>query len=344
MSERQLPLGKLPPELLLRMFSQAPRKDPRLLLGPGIGIDCAVVDLGSSLLVLKSDPITFASDHIGWYVVQVCCNDIATTGAQPRWFLSTLLLPEEKADEELVMTISSQIYQACDALDISVVGGHTEVTYGLDRPIIMGTLIGEVTRERLVTPRGSRPGDRILLTKSIPIEAIAILAREFSQQLKSDLTENELAQAAAYLYQPGISIWRDAQVALAAGKITAMHDATEGGLNAALWEMAEASGCSLTVDLSAVPIAALSSKICVHFGIDAFAAIASGALLLTAAREDAPHICHALETEGIGCCEIGAVEEGAAAVWHVTSGIRTLLYRPPRDEIARLFEETTPDQ
>ena len=178
-----LPIGKLPADLLSRLLEKATVQDPRVLLGPGIGIDCAVIDTGDTLLVLKSDPVTFTTEDIGWYAVQVNANDIATTGATPRWFLITLLLPETKTTPELVENIFDQLSNACQDIGASLVGGHTEVTYGLDRPILMGTLIGEVDRDRLVTPRGAESGDRLLLTKGVPIEATAILAREFGEEL-----------------------------------------------------------------------------------------------------------------------------------------------------------------
>src|SRR5512141_40767 len=107
-----LPLGKLPPDFLARLLAGAPIKDSRVLYGPGIGLDCAVIDLGERMLVFKSDPITFATDDIGWYAVQVNANDIATTGAAPRWMLATLLLPENATSQASVETIFSQIYQA----------------------------------------------------------------------------------------------------------------------------------------------------------------------------------------------------------------------------------------
>jgi hydrogenase expression/formation protein HypE len=237
-----LPLGKLPPELLARLLAKAPVNDPRVLLGPGIGLDCAVIDLGTQVLVFKSDPITFATDDIGWYAVQINANDVATTGADPRWMLATLLLPEKQTTPALAEKIFDQLVRAANDLQISVVGGHTEVTYGLNRPILVGTLIGEVQRENLVTPAAVQPGDRLLLTKGVPIEGTALLAREFPGRLRPALSEAEIETAAAYLYQPGISVVRDARIATRAGRVTAMHDPTEGGLASALWELAEASG------------------------------------------------------------------------------------------------------
>ena len=333
-----LPVGKLPPDLLVQYLSKAPILDPRVLQGPGVGLDCAILDFGDTLLALKSDPITFATAEIGWYGVQVNANDIATSGARPRWFLVTLLLPEKAATAQLAGQISDQIFRACQAMGVSVIGGHTEITYDIDRPIFVGTMIGEVSRERLVTSRGARPGDRILLTKGVPIEATAILAREFPDRLRQFVTPTELRQAQNFLYAPGISVLQDALVAVDAGRVTAMHDPTEGGLATALWELAEASQCMLTIDPGAVPVPVLSERICREFGLDPLAAIASGALLLTAAAQDALRICQALGAESISCTEIGGVDAGPVAVWQSTPAGRRPLPRPQRDAIARLFE------
>lgn len=333
-----LPVGKLPPELLTQLLSRAPLLDGRILLGPGVGLDCAVVELGERLLVFKTDPITFATDEIGWYAVQVNANDIVTTGAVPRWFLASLLLPEGIATPALTETIFEQIYRACRELGISVIGGHTEVTYGLERPILAGALIGEVDKERLVTPRGLCPADRLLLTKGVPIEATAILGRELPHHLAASLTPAQIEQARNYLYEPGISVVRDAQIALQTGAVHAMHDPTEGGLYAAVWELAQASGFSLVIDPRAVPVPELARQACAALGIDPLGAIASGALLLAAPPQDADRIRLALASEGIPCADIGWVEAGPPAAWQAVNGKRSPLPRPERDEIARLFD------
>jgi thiamin-phosphate kinase len=333
-----LPVGKLPLDLLARLLDAAPSTDPRVLLGPGIGLDCAVVDFGEKLLVLKSDPITFATEEIGWYAVQINANDIATTGARPRWMLVTLLLPEGKTTPETAERIAGQVYAAAQAAGVTVIGGHTEITFGLDRPILSGTMIGEVEREKLITPQGARPGDRLLLTKGVPIEGAALLALELPERLSGAFSPAELEQAARFLHDPGISVLREAQIAVQAGKVTAMHDPTEGGLAAALWELAAASGCSLAVDLERIPVLPLAARMCAVLGLNPLACLASGALLLAARPEDAASIQRAVEEAGILCAEIGAVEPGPPAVWSYTSTGRTPLPRPERDEIARLFE------
>lgn len=327
----------MPPEALARLLSQPPVFDPRVMIPAGVGLDCSVVDLGSTLLAFKTDPITFTADSIGWYAVQVNANDIATTGGKPMWFLLTLLLPEQGATQEMVEGIADQVYTACREMGVSLIGGHTEITYGLDRPILVGTMIGEVERENLVTARGARPGDRLLLTKGVPIEATAILAREFPDRLEGVLEPEEVVQARDFLYIPGISVLKEARLAVAAGKVTAMHDPTEGGLAAALWELAEASGRTLIVDLEAVPVPPLSRRVCEAFRIDPFAAIASGALLLSVPEDEAGAVCQAIRSGGISCTAIGQVQAGPAAVRALSRDGERVLPRPVRDAVASLF-------
>ncbi len=333
------PLGKLPPEVLTNIIDHAPITDRRVILGPGIGMDCAVVEVGDTCLVFKSDPITFASDKIGWYAVQVNANDIATTGATPRWLLITLLLPENRTTNESVEKISQQVYGACESLGVSVIGGHSEITSGIDRPIIAGTMVGEVQRDKLITPKGASPGNRILLTKGVPIEGTAILAREFPDRLKGICTENEIQEACQYLYKPGISVLKDAQIATRVAVVTAMHDPTEGGISSALWELAAACGHSLVINPQVIPISPLSQKVCKTFEIDPLGTIASGALLMTSPPGDAKTICESLIEEGISCVEIGAVEAGPPQVLQSTKQGVIPLPQPDRDEITKVFEK-----
>jgi hydrogenase expression/formation protein HypE len=253
--------------------------------------------------------------------------------------LTTLLLPEGKTTPEKVLEIGEEVFSACRSLGISVIGGHTEITHGLGSPILMATLIGEVERERLITPRGASEGDTILLTKGVPIEGTAILAQEFPKRLNEAFSGEELTRAARFLYDPGISVLRDAQLAVEAGEVTAMHDPTEGGLSAALWELAEASGHSISVQLDKVPIPDLAGRICRFFELDPYATIASGALLLTVKPASVDSICEALRKADIQCTPIGQVESGEVTVWNEINGQRMSLPRPERDEITKVFEE-----
>lgn len=339
-----LPVGKLPPALLERLLGLQAVEDESVVIGPGVGLDCAVVRPDTGYLVIKSDPITFASHQIGWYVVQVNANDIVTTGATPRWFLATVLLPEGSATPEMAEDIMGQMAAACEELGISLVGGHTEVTHGLSRPIVAGTMIGQVESHRLVSPRHVSPGDWLLLTKCIPIEAAAILARELPDRLRGALSLAEIERAAGYLQHPGISVVQDARVALSAGRVTSMHDPTEGGLASALWELAQACGHTLCFRSRATPLDDLAGRICGVFGLDPLATIASGSLLLTVASEDGAKVQRALVDAGIPCAHLGKVEAGPPRVLLVDEetatgirGDRPLLPRPDRDEIGKAF-------
>jgi hydrogenase maturation factor len=337
--ENSLPLGKLPPHLLAKLLAGFPQTDPRVILGPGLGLDCAIIDLDTHYLVIKTDPITFVAESIGWYAVQVNANDIATTGAVPRWFVATLLLPEGATTEELVMRIGEDMQAACDAIGVTIVGGHTEITSSLDRPILVGTMIGEVNREQLVTPRGCQPGDRLLLAGTVPLEGTAILAQTFSEELSTILTPAAVKEAQEYLNQPGISVLPAARSACEIGQVTGMHDPTEGGLAGALWEFAEACGHQLIFSPQAVPITPLSRQICAHFGLDPLATIASGALLISASAEGREAISQTLAREEISCVEIGHIASGPPEV-RIKGPLGSMVFpRPERDELARLFEE-----
>ena len=333
--------GKLPHELLVSLLRRHVPDDPRILVGPRLGEDATVIDLGPDfgdrLLVAKTDPITFATDEVGWYAVNVNANDVACMGATPLWFLVTLLLPEGRTDDALVERIFGQIGQACAALGISLAGGHTEITYGLDRPIVVGHMLGEVARDRLVTTSGAQVGDVLLLTKGVAVEATAIIAREKADELAGCFSLEFLARCQGFLHDPGISVVRDAQVATAAGRVHAMHDPTEGGLVTGLWELAWAADVGLEVIANALPVLPETAQLCQAFDLDPLGVIASGALLISVAPDDAPAVQRALEAEGIPVFYIGRVVEKAAGVTMLAAGGRQPLPRFARDEIARLF-------
>ncbi len=331
-----LPLGKLPADLLAQLLPTLPT-GPRVILGPHPGEDAAVLELPDRYLVAKTDPITFATDEIGWYAVQVCANDIVTTGAEPLWFLATILLPGGAATETMARDIYAQIGAACGALKVAVVGGHTEITHELSRPVVGGCMLGEVAKDRLVRTGGAQSGDAILLTKGAPIEAISIIAREKRAELSGRFSEASLDRYSSFLHEPGISVVRDARLAMSSGGVTSMHDPTEGGVLSALWEVAEASGCALDVDLygDQRPWLPEGEALCGAFGLDPAAAIASGALLLTV-RPDRLELLEALYgREQVPVFRLGTAAPGRPAV---VDRQRGPLARPARDEITKLFE------
>ena len=361
MSERNtfLPTGKLPSELLAELISTLPISDPNLFLGPGVGEDAAVIEVGRAaeggvpargrqrdlseqgdadiLLAAKSDPITFATDEIGYYAVNVCANDLAVCGARPRFYLPTVLLPVGTTEEK-VRGICDQLGTACRALDIVVAGGHTEVTAAVNQAVVAGTLLGEVARGKVVRTGGCRPGDVVLLMGSAGVEGTSIIAREMGEVLmEQGWSGEELDEAANYLYEPGISVLGPALAAAESGLVTAMHDPTEGGVATGLWELADASGCGLEVELGAVPVTRLTAAACAVFGLDPLGTIASGGLLATAAAEDVDAVLGLWRGMGREGQAVGRVLPTGAGVYGLREGRRVALPRFSADEIVKLW-------
>jgi hydrogenase expression/formation protein HypE len=295
-----LPVGKLPGQLLARLIGSYATSDPTVVVGPGIGGDAAAIDLGPTMLAVKSDPITFASESPARYLVDVNANDLACLGATPRWMMVTALLPEGTT-EEAVETHFRELRDVCVQRGISLVGGHTEITFGLRRPILVGVLLGEVESDRLLRPGGARPGDRLLLTKALAIEGTALIARELGERLRAEVDPALVTRAAQFLADPGISVASEAIALLDAGGITALHDPTEGGLAMGVRELALAAGCGAWIDRDAVPVFAETAGIAAALGLDPLGMLASGSLL--AAAE--PDAVKRLTGLGLGVTPIG---------------------------------------
>ena len=329
--------GKLPLDLLSRLLDEIDVRDPRVVLGARAGEDAALIDFGDRYLVAKTDPITFATDLIGWYMVQVNANDIAVMGGTPRWLMTTLLLPDTTSEAE-VERIFSQVREACDDLDITLIGGHTEITYDLPRPIAVGAMLGEVSKERAVLTSGARPGDSIVLTKAIAVEGTSILAREAaSDLLERGVDQNTIDRAKEFLFSPGISVVPEASIACDVVDVHAMHDPTEGGLSGGLVEMAAAANVGLLIDMETVPVLPECREICDALGLDPLGLIASGALLAALPSSEVEALKRALARVGIVAHEIGTVVEPADGL-KVRFGDRIRdLPTFQRDELARWF-------
>ena len=278
------------------------------------------------------------AERIGWYAVHVNGNDVAVMGGTPRWLLATVLLPPS-GDAGLVEAIHDQILGACAELGVTLIGGHTEVTYGLDRPIIAGTMLGEAAKHRLVTSADARPGDRLLVTKGIGVEGTAALASEAARALRAaSVDDAALARAAAFLERPGISVVLDARVLCDAVRPHAMHDATEGGLATALRELAEASGVGLRVEEGRIPVLPETRVICDALGLDPLGLLASGCLIAAVAPEDEPAALAALAGAGVAAAVIGEATPAPDGVVLATATGEQPWPTFTRDELARYLE------
>lgn len=328
--------GKLPQELLVRLLKNKGASDDRVVLGPTFGEDAAVVKLGTKLLVLKTDPVTYASDMIGWYAVNVNANDVATKGAAPAWFQATVLLPKG-SDEALAESIFKQISSAAKELGIAVTGGHTEVTPGIDHPIVVGDMHGVAEGKKVVRVSGATEGDAIVLTKGAGIEGTALIAREKRKELLQVFDEEFVDRAAKYLFKPGLSIVPEARAALKFG-VSAMHDPTEGGVAMGVYEIAAASGKSVELWKDEVIVRKETARICAKYRIDALGLLGSGALLATFQPSAADKFLSEVHKMGIDASVIGKVLPKTIGSRMISGGVSTPLSSSERDEVLRVLE------
>ena len=335
---QSLPVGKLRATMLQALLDKRPVRDPRVVVGPKVGEDAAVLDLGDRYLIATSDPITFATDEIARYALQVNANDVAVRGARPRWFLATVLLPEGRTTDESVEKLFAELHDACEELDVTLVGGHTEIAHGLERPLIAGTMLGEVAKDKLVTTGGARVGDAVVMTKGVPLEGAAIIAREREAELLAlGVRAAVIRRARGFLKSPGLSVLPEAEIACELAAVHAMHDPTEGGIATALHELAEAAGVGLRIDRDRVLVLPEGRELCAAFGLDPLGTIASGALLMTLAPAEAGIVIHALAREGIDCHFIGQVVPREQGVTLVDGSRQAPLPMFPQDEITKLY-------
>jgi len=279
-------IGKLKHEFLQKMLndfvSTTHLKEDRVVVGSSIGEDAAVIDMGDKYLVAKTDPITFVTDEIGYYAVNI------------------------NTDEDLIETIFRNIHDTCKSLGITVIGGHTEITAALDRPIVIGSLLGEVDKEKLVLSSGAKEDDIIILTKGIFIEGTSIIAREKEDFLKEKGYGNQFIEKCKnYLYDPGISIFKEAVVSNDNFTVTSMHDLTEGGLFNGLAEIAIASNLGLLIKKEQINVLPEPLELSKIFNIDPCSTISSGSLLISINPKFVEDLINLLAKNGIASEAVG---------------------------------------
>ncbi len=295
--------GKVPPDILSNIiFKHLGHSDPDVILGPGLGQDASVLKVGQKVIIAATDPITGSIEDLGWLVVHVNANDIATFGVAPRWFLASLMLPVG-CTEEQIEHIVDQVHKAASSLDIAVVGGHSEITPGIDRPIAAGFMLGVAEDGQFVTSSGAKPGDAIVLTKCAAPEGTAILASEGREKLTALLGQRIVDQAISLRNR--ISVVKDGLAAFRTGHVTAMHDPTEGGVSNGLHEICDASGVGFRIDVAAIKTDESTSRICETLAIDPMELISSGCMILTCKSSNSEDVIRAIEKEGIEAAVIG---------------------------------------
>ncbi|MCG9129034.1 AIR synthase family protein [Candidatus Poribacteria bacterium] len=314
-----LPVGKLKHGFLNELLPEID-VNSGVIVGPQIGEDAAVINFGDNYLVTTSDPITFATDEIGWYVVCVNSNDIAAMGATPKWFLVTILLPESETTTVMVQNIMTQLTDACRQFNITLCGGHTEVTSTVTQPVVIGQMMGVVAKDELVTSSDGCVNDDLILTKGIGIEATAIIAREYAHELDGKYNTHFLEKAKNYLMDPGISVLKDSEIAVATKGVHAMHDVTEGGIATAVHELAAASKLGAVVYSenllnSDTMYSDITRRLCENYALNPLGVISSGALLIASDPAKSELICQELHAGRIGSAIIGKLLPLKQGLW-----------------------------
>lgn len=344
--------GKLPADILrdfLFKYTNAPN-DPRVLNAPSLGDDAAVIDMGVYCMVSKTDPITMAVENLGYYVVNINANDVVTKGAVPRWFQSTLLFPEGSTKEE-IERVFFDIKKTCEELGICIIGGHTEITPVVKKPVAIGNMMGEVLKqsvasetkgevekEHLITPDTVTEGDDIVLVKGIAIEATGLIANERPDLLEAKgFDQAFIDKCKGFLRSPGINASIPGIAAFKAGKIHAMHDPTEGGLGNALNELSEISGHGFKLLKDRIKIYPETKQICDAFELDPLFLLASGAMVIIGPPEETVKIVRAIRNLKMDASVIGSVVGDGDGIYFMHSGEKVPMEGYHEDEILKML-------
>lgn len=325
-------IGKVPENVLKRsVFKQIKLKREEVLIHPGVGEDCSVMELApDEVFVLSTDPITGAASDIGTLAVHVTANDLASAGAEPVGILLTILLPQS-AEEADLKSLMKEMASACEMLNIEIIGGHTEVTPAVNQPIVTVTGVGKVKKDQVLFTKGARPGQDIVVTKWIGLEGTAIIAAGKEGQLKEHYSQDFIDRAKGFIQY--ISVVKEALAARDFG-VSAMHDVTEGGIFGALWEVAAAGGVGLSVDLKKVPLRQETVEICEFFDLNPYQLISSGSLLIACDRGH--DLTEALEKIGIHSAVIGKFTDNNDKIIVYDEGETRYLEPPKTDELYKV--------
>ncbi len=326
------PYGKLHPKLLEKIvFKHLGFKRSDVILGPSKGEDAALIKIGEELIAASCDPISGSIKNVGWLAVNISANDVATRGVKPSWFLSCILLPKN-SKLNVLKTICKQMDLASKKLEIAIIGGHTEVSPGLNRPIVVGFCAGKVEEGKYVTCSKAKPGGKIILTKGAGIEGTAILAIEKEKELTKILGRKTVEKAKNYINL--VSVVKEALTAFSFGGVQAMHDPTEGGILGGLYELIAAANLGVKIYEDKIPVNKETIVICNLFKIDPLQLISSGSLLIVAEPTKAEGIVTKLKDVGINASIIGETLPNPKEKYIITKNGRIKkIFMPKTDEL-----------
>ncbi|MEA4972764.1 MAG: AIR synthase family protein [Candidatus Metalachnospira sp.] len=329
----ELQTGKVPVEILNRIVlepinnNKFKRKD--IIVRPTTGEDCSAVDLEGEICVLSTDPITASGSNAGYLVVHINCNDAASAGAEPIGMLLTALLPEHSTEGDL-RDIINGAYSAASELGIEILGGHTEITSAVNRPVVSGTVVAKTRNRQFISSGGAKVGQDIIMTKWAAIEGTSIIANDYYNKFANSVSSKILDEAKSLSSM--ISVVKEGIIAADFGA-TAMHDATEGGILGAVWEVAECSDVGVEIFSDDIPVLECTKILSKIAGVDYLRLISSGTMIITSF--DGQNLVKRLKENGINSSVIGKITEGGKFITY--SGHRIELLPQEKDEIYSVF-------
>lgn len=325
-------IGKIPTEILKEIvFNNITHKRKEVLVRPGIGEDCAVVDFGDNVCVMSTDPITGAVKDIGSLSIHISCNDVASNGVEPIGVMMTILAPVGTTKEDLDY-VMKEANKAAASINVEIIGGHSEITNAVNRMVITTTAVGMQPKTQMITSQGAQVGDTVLMTKHAGLEGVSILAADLEEKLKEKVSITTIETAKAFAED--ISVVKEG-ILLGRLGVNSMHDVTEGGILGALWELAEASNLGIEVYEDKIPLRKETIEICDTLSINPLRLISSGVMVMTVSEEKKEALLQTLKQQNIDIAEIGRITERNREILQNSS--TTILQPPEVDELYRVI-------
>lgn len=337
-------IGKISPEIFRELiFPRLGAPDKKVLVGPQHGVDVGIAEIGGKAVSFTTDPVFIVPEYgwerAAWFALHILASDSATSGLKPKYLSIDLNLPMEMTKQQLE-TVWEVIHRECLKLGINVITGHTARYEGCHYPMVGGaTVIGVGELDEYVTPRFCSPGDKLIITKGPAIEATGIFAAMFPKTIEKACGKEIAAKAASVFYK--MSVVEDAMTAVSVGVrkngVTALHDATECGVWGGLFEVAQASGLGARVEKEKIIMEESVAEVCKLFGIDPYASISEGTLIIACKEHRAEAVVKALAAKNIKSSVVGELTKPEQGMVLVENGKEQPLVHPIVDPFWRAF-------
>jgi len=337
-------IGKLSPEIFKEViFTRLGATSEDVVVGPQHGVDVAIVEIGDKAVALTTDPVfivpQYGWERAAWFALHILVSDAVTSGLKPRFLSIDLNLPVEMTREQLD-TVWVTIHEECQRLGIAIVCGHTGRYENCHYPMVGGaTVLSIGEKDAYVTPGMARAGDRIIITKGPAIEAAGIFAAMFPKLMTREFGADFCRRAQGIFYE--MSVVEDAMTAVSVGVrdqgVSAMHDATECGIWGGLFEFAQAAGLGVRVEKELIVVRDCVTDICRLFGIDPYASISEGTLIIACREDRAENVVRALSLKGVASSIVGELTDPGEGMVLVEGGSGTKLEHPQVDPFWAAF-------